>query len=595
MPSPPDRQTEDRRPHVQETAARIQPLATLPIFVRAAGRTILLAGGSEGAAWKAELLLAAGAQVRSVAADPCEALRELARARPDLQLIERPWTDEDFTGALLALCDAGDEAEGARFRDAGHARGIPVNVVDKPAFCDFQFGSIVNRSPLVIAISTDGAAPVFGQTLRARIEALLPAGFARWAQAAKEWRALLKPYDLPFRARMRFWDAFTRGALADPHATPTPERFDALFAGLQREDTSRGKVVLVGAGPGDPELLTLKAVRALQSADVVMYDDLVSAGVLDLSRREAERVNVGKRGYKPSCGQDEICALLISFAQAGKVVARLKGGDPSIFGRANEEIDALQAAGVAVEVVPGVTAASGAAAALVASLTERDLARRVQFVTAHARDGRLPDDLDWGALADPRATTAVYMGVRTLPALVERLRHAGLPDGTPVFMVERATWPQERVIGATLADIVDRIAEEAIEGPKHFLDWGRTRSRQTPITTGATADADQPTAIPCGIGNPHETLPFCKYDRKISCQMKAERLGEASRRWTPTASEKSHARAGVPFPAKSAVFRKITSSHRRLGGKADICRMDVVPTTPDESDAVDARCWADPA
>lgn len=450
--------------------SRIQPLATLPIFFRATDRAVLLAGGSEAAGWKAELLLAAGAQVRCVTPEPCPALDELAQGEPRLTLERRRWKEEDFAGMAIALCDAASDAEAEQFRSAGRKAGVPVNIVDRPAFCDFQFGSIVNRSPLVIGISTDGAAPVFGQALRARIEALLPQGFARWAQAARDWRKEVQARNLPFRMRRLFWERFTDLALAAPDATPTSERRDELLRSVEQERAApTGKVLLVGAGPGDPELLTMRAVRALQSADVVLYDDLVSPDILDFARREAERINVGKRGYKPSCGQDEISAMLVAFGQAGKVVARLKGGDPLIFGRANEEIAALDEAGIPVEVIPGVTAASGAAAALVTSLTERDLARRVQFVTAHARDGRLPEDLDWNALADPRATTAVYMGVRTLPVLVERLRRTGLADETPVVMVERATRPDQRIISGTLATIVERVAAAQVVGPSLVL------------------------------------------------------------------------------------------------------------------------------
>ena len=216
-------------------------------------------------------------------------------------------------------------------------------------------------------------------------------------------------------------------------------------------------------------MLTLKAVRALQSADVVLYDDLVSPRVVDMARREARRINVGKRGYKPSCTQEDISALIVSLALEGKRVARLKGGDPMIFGRANEEIAALNKAGVPVEVVPGVTSASAAAAALGASLTERDRARRVQFITAHGRDGRLPQDLDWAALADPRATTVVYMGVKTLGELADRLIARGLPPHTPAAMVERASWPDETVLRGTIADLPAKIAARETKGPGLIL------------------------------------------------------------------------------------------------------------------------------
>jgi uroporphyrin-III C-methyltransferase/precorrin-2 dehydrogenase/sirohydrochlorin ferrochelatase len=241
-----------------------------------------------------------------------------------------------------------------------------------------------------------------------------------------------------------------------------------LLAAIDADATgapARGSVVLVGAGPGDPDLLTVKAVRALQSADVVLYDDLVSPRTVNAARREATRIAVGKRGYKPSCTQEDITALIVSHAAQGKRVVRLKGGDPMIFGRAGEEISGVLAAGLPIEIIPGVTAAAGAAASLGLSLTERETARRVQFITAHARNGRLPDDLAWAALTDPRATTVVYMGVKTLPLLVERLLAAGLDPATPAIVVERATWPDERRITGAIADLPEKVLQARPSGP----------------------------------------------------------------------------------------------------------------------------------
>jgi uroporphyrin-III C-methyltransferase / precorrin-2 dehydrogenase / sirohydrochlorin ferrochelatase len=264
-----------------------------------------------------------------------------------------------------------------------------------------------------------------------------------------------------------FWEAFTREALTRPAEAPSEAVRDQLLDEIREPQVGKGagRVLLVGAGPGDPELLTLKAVRVLQSADVVLFDDLVSPAIVDMARREAARITVGKRGHKPSCGQDEISALLVKLAREGKKVVRLKGGDPTIFGRANEEIEALREAGVAFEIVPGVTAASGAAAAAGVSLTERDIARRVQFITAHTREGRLPEDLDWEALADPAATTAVYMGVKTLPLLIERLLASGIRPETPALFVESATRPDERIIAAPLSDLSAKVAVAAPTGP----------------------------------------------------------------------------------------------------------------------------------
>ena len=451
--SQPPRQPDSAAP------APIGALATLPVFFRLAGKRVLLAGGSDAAAWKAELLAAAGAQVDAYAPQPGATMLALgARVR----LHSRPWDAADFAGATLAIGEMRDDGQAQAFREAARRHGVPVNIIDRPAFCDFQFGAIVERSPLVIGISTDGAAPVFGQAIRAHIEALLPQGFRAWAQAARDWRPSVQSLGLTFRQRRGFWERFAAAALARPEHPPSEADRLALF------DTAPkilGSAVLVGAGPGDPDLLTLKAVRALQSADVVLYDDLVSPRVVEMARREAARINVGKRGYKPSCTQEDISALIVALAREGKRVVRLKGGDPMIFGRANEEIAALRAAGLAVEIVPGVTSAGAAAAALQSSLTERDLARRVQFITAHGRDGHLPRDLDWAALADPRATSVVYMGVKTLAELSARLIAHGLPGDTPACMVERASWPDERVVRSTIALLPDVLAALRPQGP----------------------------------------------------------------------------------------------------------------------------------
>ncbi|MBV8849772.1 MAG: uroporphyrinogen-III C-methyltransferase [Methylobacteriaceae bacterium] len=447
-------------------ASRIGELATLPVFFVLGDRRVILAGSSAGALWKAELLQAAGARVDLFGEFGSEDLAQFTLGE-HVRHQHRHWIDADFKGAALAIGEFESDADAASFRAAAHRAGVPVNIVDRPALCDFQFGSIVNRSPLVIGISTAGAAPVFGQALRAQIETLLPAGFTRWAEAARAWRPSVQALDLDFRARRDFWEAFTREALSRPNETPSEAIRGALLDHIREPDAGKqiGTVLLVGAGPGDPELLTLKAVRVLQSADVVLFDDLVSPAIVDMARREAARITVGKRGHKPSCGQDEISALLVKLAREGKKVVRLKGGDPTIFGRMNEELEALRAAGIPFEIVPGVTAASGAAAAAGVSLTERDLARRVQFITAHTKEGQLPDDLDWQALADPGATTAVYMGVKTLPRLIERLLASGIAPEMPALFVESASRPEERIIAAPLADLPAKVAAAGAAGP----------------------------------------------------------------------------------------------------------------------------------
>jgi uroporphyrin-III C-methyltransferase/precorrin-2 dehydrogenase/sirohydrochlorin ferrochelatase len=440
-------------------------LARLPAFFALEGKRAMVAGGTQAAAWKAELLSAAGARVDVFAPTHAEDMLALAASPPRgaIEIHRRVWTPDDFTGAAIAVADCADDADAAQFATAARVAGVPVNVIDRPAFCDFSFGAIVNRSPLVIGISTDGASPVFGQAIRAKIEALIPKGFARWAEAAGAWRPRVQALALPFRGRRTFWERFADRAVAAPNAAPADSDLDALLKPTAAQST--GSVVLVGAGPGNPELLTLRALRALQSADVILFDDLVSTGILDFARREAKKMLVGKTGHAPSCKQDDINALMISLAKAGRRVVRLKGGDPMIFGRADEEIAACRAAGISLKVVPGITTAQGAASRLLVSLTRRGEARRVQYITGHGRDGKLPAGMDWASLADPAVTTVVYMPTKTLPELVARAVQAGLDPQTPAVAVEHATRPEERVVHATIADLPARLAAEPPSGP----------------------------------------------------------------------------------------------------------------------------------
>jgi uroporphyrin-III C-methyltransferase/precorrin-2 dehydrogenase/sirohydrochlorin ferrochelatase len=419
---------------LKETPSRIAPLPNLPLFHKLAGRKAVVVGTSDGAAWKAELLAAAGAKV--------------------VQLSEG-WSAKDLTGAAIAVADLADRDEALRFIDDAHAAGALVNIIDQTDLCDVQFGTIVNRSPIVIAISTDGAAPMLGQSIRARIESVLPLGLSRWAEAAKSWRVHLKQRVSDFGERRGFWERFVATVWNAPDHNPIEADFDALIEAAP----ATGRVTLVGAGPGDPELLTLKAVRALQSATVILYDDLVGPDVLELARREARRIAVGKSGKGPSCKQSEINARIVELAMAGENVVRLKGGDPLIFGRATEEIVACKAAGVEVSLIPGISAAQGAAASLLLSLTERKQSRRVQFVTGHGADGKLPRDIDWSTVADPKATTVLYMPRGTLTDFVRRALAAGLDSQTPAIAIASATLPEQTHIGGRVVNIAERAAD----------------------------------------------------------------------------------------------------------------------------------------
>ncbi|BBE72457.1 siroheme synthase CysG [Oharaeibacter diazotrophicus] len=438
--------------------ARMGPLAKLPVFLDLHGRRAVVAGGSAGAAWKAELLAAAGAAVDVYAAEPSDEMERLVARGAEagsLTLHRRPWSVDVLTGAAFALIDAEGEAEAQAFRCAGRAAGAIVNAVDKPAHCDVQFGSIVNRSPVVVGISTDGAAPILGQAIRRRIETLLPPGLAAWGGLAKRVRERVTERLKPGQERRGFWEHLAEKAFGAPPAEGEAER---LLAEAERIATGggdgRGRVILVGAGPGDAELLTLKAVRALQAADVILFDDLVSDEVLELARREAKRMMVGKRGGRDSCRQEDINALMVQLARQGRRVVRLKAGDPMVFGRAGEEIAMLEAAGIPVEVVPGISAAIALASALGVSLTHRDASHSLRFVTGHAKNGELDPTLDWRGLADPDTTLMVYMGGRTAPAIAGRLIAEGLDPATPVAIGYAVGQPAQRIAGARLADLL---------------------------------------------------------------------------------------------------------------------------------------------
>ncbi|MEQ8481940.1 MAG: siroheme synthase CysG [Hoeflea sp.] len=415
---------------------RMGPLATLPVFYKLDGKKALISGGSDAAAWKAELLSAAGAEVHVFAED----------LKPDFAALiadgagayvwhKRPWASDSFQGMQIAICDAASEGEAQAFYCGARAAGVAVNVIDKPTWCEFQFGSIVNRSPAVIGISTDGAAPILGQAIRRRIETLIPPSVAAWAKIAKQIRAVVNGRLEPDGERRAFWERFVdRAFAAAPTATSVQDLLSGTAALARASARGAGCVTLVGAGPGDAELLTLKAVRALQAADVILFDDLVSAEVLELARREAKRMLVGKRGGRDSCRQEDINDTMVSLAKAGRRVVRLKGGDPMIFGRAGEEIARLRVEGIPVSVVPGITSALAMAADLGVSLTHRNHARSVRFVTGHSRHGELPDDLDWAGIADSRTTTIFYMGGRTAAKIATKLTEAGMDSATQVVV-----------------------------------------------------------------------------------------------------------------------------------------------------------------
>jgi uroporphyrin-III C-methyltransferase / precorrin-2 dehydrogenase / sirohydrochlorin ferrochelatase len=434
---------------IETRPARMGALAVLPVFFELQGRRAVVAGAGDGLVWKAELLAAAGADVHVFAAAISPDLEALAESPPtgSIRIIEREWRSDDLVGASLAVgALIGDAAQA--FATAARQHGVPVNIVDMPDISTFSFGTIVNRSPVVIGISTAGVAPVLGQAIRAKIEALLHPALAAWAAAAARLRGKINACFTMGPARRDAWRRLADLALA---ARSGPAESD-LHAATHAASSTGGSVALVGAGPGDPELLTLRALRALQSADVILYDRLVSPEILELARREARRMLVGKAGNGPRCRQDDINALMVKLARSGQRVVRLKGGDPMVFGRAAEEIEICRAAGIPVEVVPGITAALGAAAELQVPLTDRRHARRLQFITGHTEAGG-PPACNWASVADPQTVTVFYMGAGTFARMLPELIAAGLPPATSALAVSSATTPRSTHVRCPVGDL----------------------------------------------------------------------------------------------------------------------------------------------
>ncbi|WP_236024747.1 siroheme synthase CysG [Arenibaculum pallidiluteum] len=439
-------------------------LPYLPLFLEAGGRTALVLGGGAAAVAKTALLRRAGMRVR-VVAHTLEAELALLAMTGAVEHRARGFEEDDLDGAVLAVDASGDEALTPRVVAAARAARVPLNVVDRPAFCDFIFPAILDRSPVMVAISTGGLAPALARLIRQRLELAIPAAFGRLARLAGSMRGLVAARLPAGERRLRFWDAALAGPPAelvlaerDAEGRIAFERLlDAHAAGL---DEPAPPVLLVGAGPGSPELLTVAAVRAIQGADVILHDDLVGPGILDLARRDARLIRVGKRAGQHSARQEEINALLLKHARTGARVVRLKGGDPFLFGRGGEEAEHLAAHGVAVRVIPGVTAALGCAASAGIPLTHRGVARALHLVTGHSRDGGLPGDIDWEALARAGGTIAVYMGREALPALAARLAEAGMPADTPAIAIENGTRLDERRCRAPLGELPDRVRAE---------------------------------------------------------------------------------------------------------------------------------------
>jgi uroporphyrin-III C-methyltransferase/precorrin-2 dehydrogenase/sirohydrochlorin ferrochelatase len=433
----------------------LAPAADRPYFAAfldLRGRPGVVVGGGPVAALKAEALLRSAVRVTAIAPEFGARLAELA-VLGALRLERKRFQPGDLVGAEIVIAATDDPAVNESVAAAARALRVPVNVADNAALSTFIMPSVVDRAPLQIAISTAGTSPVLARKLRALIETTVPFGFGRLAALIGRFRGASKARFPDPEARRRFWEDVVDSPIAQMVFAGNEESAAAsLEARLQLQAAGpRGFVSLVGAGPGDPELLTLRALRVMQSASVVLYDHLVSKPLVDLARRDAERIYVGKEQDNHALPQGEINALMVRLAREGKRVVRLKGGDPFIFGRGGEEIEALLGQGIAFEVVPGVTAAAGAASYAGIPLTHRDYAQSCVFVTGHLKDGSA--QLDWPALTRARQTIAVYMGVGALARICEGLVEHGMPAATPAALVERATLPEQRVTEGTLENL----------------------------------------------------------------------------------------------------------------------------------------------
>src|SRR5580700_323088 len=457
----------------------------LPVFLDLQAGPVLLVGAGDLARAKLRLLAAAGARVRWYATDGLHDLSGLSAT--DAARIERAAGDPlvaDLDGVIAVLC-AGAGEVGPLLSARAKAIGLPVNVMDDLVHSTFIFPAIVDRGDVVVAVGTGGASPVVARRVRELIETVLPARIGDLASFIGRWRKTIHARIPEFRLRRRFWENVVDGRIGALVLAGRKDEAEAAlnvicdpsaFAGALVSGEVEGRVTLVGAGPGDPDLLTIKALRALQDADVVFYDELVSLEVLDRARRDAARVPVGRRVGKPGIGQDAINQLLIEAAQAGKRVVRLKGGDPFIFGRGGEEIEALRQAGVAYSVIPGITAGLGAAAQFEVPLTFRHEALRITFLTAHkARDA---EAVDWSVLTDEKMTIVVYMGMTAAPSVRDGLLAAGRSPQTPVGVFARVTRPDSQAVVGKLEDLSDLV--EKIDGGPAVLIIGDVVAHSAP-------------------------------------------------------------------------------------------------------------------
>ncbi len=425
-----------------------------PLFIDTQQSHCLIVGAGEVAARKLELILKSEASVTVVAPWMCDTVKSYAD-NPRVTLIEREFADTDLTEQQMVFVATSETDINQHIHDIAREKGILVNVVDNTPLCQFITPSIIDRSPIVIAMSSGGVAPVLLRYLRQKLESVIPANISRLGAFSEKFREKVKSSLKGVTARRYFWEDVLDGDIAELVEKGQPEKADARFlealSAAQSEQKIEGQVYLVGAGPGDPDLLTFRALRLMQKADVVVYDRLVSPAILELVRRDAEKIYVGKAKSNHTLPQEQINSLMVEEAKKGNRVVRLKGGDPFIFGRGGEEIEELIAAGIDFQVVPGITAASGASTYAGIPLTHRDHAQSVTFATGHLKNGTI--DLNWPALAHQNQTIVFYMGLTGLPVICSKLIEHGLSASTPIALVQEATRESQKVITGTLDTI----------------------------------------------------------------------------------------------------------------------------------------------
>jgi uroporphyrin-III C-methyltransferase / precorrin-2 dehydrogenase / sirohydrochlorin ferrochelatase len=441
-------------------------MSYLPIFVNLKGKPCLVVGGGEVAARKVMQLLKAQGRITVIAPRPCQALIELSE-KGLITYKQTEFSPAHLEGAWLVIAATNDFNLNRTISDLAEQRNSLVNVVDAPLLCNFIMPSIVDRAPVQIAISTGGASPVLARLLKARLETLIPAAYGRLAAVMAAFRDRAKRAFPDTNTRRRFWEKVLHGPVAEMlfagQEKPALATLERLFEDESTEPEMLGEVYLVGGGPGDPDLLTFRALRLMQQADVVLYDRLVAPAILDLARKDAERIYVGKQKDQHTLPQEKINEMLLRLARQGKRVLRLKGGDPFIFGRGGEEIDTLSAHGIPFQVVPGITAASGCACYAGIPLTHRDYAHSCIFVTGHLREGTL--DLNWEALVQPKQTIAIYMGLHGLDILCRAFIDHGLSPVTPMALIQQGTTPNQRVWTGTLSTLPLIIKNQTVRPP----------------------------------------------------------------------------------------------------------------------------------